>query len=65
MALCAVIHGKGLSSPLREPVLKHKVRSWLMQRDEVMAYVQARPSDGGAGALVVLLRSARRTERGG
>lgn len=60
-----VIHGKGLSSPLREPVLKHKVRSWLMQRDEVMAYVQARPSDGGAGALVVLLRSARRTERGG
>ena len=59
-----VIHGKGLSSPLREPVLKHKVRSWLMQRDEVMAYVQARPSDGGAGALVLLLRSARRTERG-
>jgi DNA-nicking Smr family endonuclease len=36
-----------------------------MQRDEVMAYVQARPSDGGAGALVLLLRSARRTERGG
>lgn len=59
-----VIHGKGLSSPLREPVLKHKVRSWLMQRDEVLAYVQARPSDGGAGALVLLLRSARRTERG-
>lgn len=59
-----VIHGKGLSSPLREPVLKHKVRSWLMQRDEVMAYVQARPSDGGAGALVLLLRSARRTEHG-
>ncbi|MDY0330399.1 MAG: Smr/MutS family protein [Thiomonas sp.] len=58
-----VIHGKGLSSPQREPVLKHKVRSWLMQRDEVMAYVQARPSDGGAGALVVLLRSARRMER--
>lgn len=55
-----VIHGKGLSSPLREPVLKHKVRSWLMQRDEVLAYVQARPSDGGAGALVLLLRSVRR-----
>lgn len=60
-----VIHGKGSSSPQREPVLKHKVRSWLMQRDEVMAYVQARPCDGGAGALVLLLRPARRTERGG
>ena len=57
-----IIHGKGLSSPLREPVLKYKVRNWLMQRDEVLAYVQARPSDGGAGALVLLLRSARRTE---
>jgi DNA-nicking Smr family endonuclease len=55
-----VIHGKGLSSPLREPVLKHKVRHWLMQRDEVLAYVQARPSDGGAGALVLLLRATRR-----
>lgn len=55
-----IIHGKGLSSPLREPVLKHKVRHWLMQRDEVLAYVQARPSDGGAGALIVLLRSRRR-----
>ncbi len=60
-----VIHGKGLSSPLREPVLKHKVRGWLMQRDEVLAYVQARPSDGGAGALVVLLRSGRRGEAPG
>ena len=59
-----VIHGKGLSSPQREPVLKHKVRGWLMQRDEVMAYVQARPSDGGAGALVLLLRAARRAPRG-
>lgn len=60
-----VIHGKGSSSPQREPVLKHKVRIWLMQRDEVMAYVQARPCDGGAGALVLLLRPARRNERGG
>lgn len=58
-----VIHGKGLSSPQREPVLKPKVLSWLIQREEVMAYVQARPCDGGAGALVLLLRSARRGER--
>ena len=60
-----IIHGKGLSSPLREPVLKHKVRHWLMQRDEVLAYVQARPSDGGAGALIVLLRSRRRSAGSG
>jgi len=51
-----VVHGKGLRSPGREPVLKHKVRSWLVQKNEVMAFVQARGPDGGAGALIVLLR---------
>ncbi|MDR2220454.1 MAG: Smr/MutS family protein [Methylobacillus sp.] len=51
-----IIHGKGLGSKNREPVLKHKLRSWLMQRDEVIAYCQAREVDGGAGALVVLLK---------
>ncbi len=53
-----VIHGKGLSSPGREPVLKHKTRAWLVQKNEVLAFCQAKPSDGGAGALVVLLRAA-------
>lgn len=52
-----IIHGKGLRSKNREPVLKHHVRHWLMQRDEVLAYVQARPVDGGGGAVVVLLKS--------
>jgi len=51
-----VIHGKGLGSKNREPVLKTKVRLWLTQREEVLAYCQARPMDGGSGALVVLLR---------
>jgi DNA-nicking Smr family endonuclease len=51
-----VIHGKGNGSPGREPVLKDKVRSWLVQKNEVMAFTQARASDGGQGALVVLLR---------
>ena len=55
-----VIHGKGLSSPGREPVLKRKVLGWLAQMDDVLAFCQARPCDGGAGALIVLLRSARR-----
>jgi len=55
-----VIHGKGLSSRNREPVLKLKTASWLMQRDEVLAFCQARPTDGGSGAAIVLLKVARR-----
>ncbi len=50
-----VIHGKGLGSKNREPVLKNKVKLWLAQRQEVLAYSQARPVDGGSGALLVLL----------
>lgn len=52
-----VIHGKGLGSINKEPILKNKVRNWLVQKDEVIAFCQARPADGGAGALVVLLRA--------
>jgi DNA-nicking Smr family endonuclease len=51
-----VVHGKGLGSKNREPVLKTKVKHWLTQREEVLAYCQARPVDGGSGALVVLLK---------
>jgi DNA-nicking Smr family endonuclease len=54
-----VVHGKGLGSPGRQPVLKGKVRSWLVQRQEVLAFTQARGPDGGAGALIVLLDSSR------
>ncbi|CAN5556178.1 hypothetical protein BH10PSE16_BH10PSE16_38720 [soil metagenome] len=50
-----VVHGKGLGSPGKMPVLKGRVQSWLIQKQEVLAFVQARPADGGAGALVVLL----------
>jgi DNA-nicking Smr family endonuclease len=51
-----VIHGKGLGSVGREPVLKARVPRWLVQRQEVLAFCQARPNDGGSGALIVLLR---------
>jgi DNA-nicking Smr family endonuclease len=51
-----VVHGKGNGSPGREPVLKGKVRNWLVQKEQVIAFVQARASEGGHGALVVLLR---------
>ena len=50
-----VVHGKGLGSPGKTPVLKAKVQRWLVQKSEVMAFVQAKAAEGGAGALVVLL----------
>ena len=50
-----IVHGKGLGSRNREPVLKHKLRNWLIQKDEVIAYAQAKPEDGGSGAVIVLL----------
>ncbi|HET7315008.1 Smr/MutS family protein [Salinisphaera sp.] len=53
-----IVHGKGLRSGHRGPVLKIKVAGWLRQREEVLAYASARPVDGGTGALYVLLRKA-------
>ena len=58
-----VVHGKGLGSPGRSPVLKSRVQRWLVQKSEVLAFVQARPLDGGAGALVVLLQPVGRPRR--
>ena len=55
-----VVHGKGLGSPGKSPVLKGRVQRWLVQKNEVLAFVQARPMDGGAGALVVLLQPVLR-----
>jgi DNA-nicking Smr family endonuclease len=55
-----VVHGKGLGSPGKQPVLKTKTQRWLIQKNEVLAFVQAKPAEGGAGALVVLLAPVRR-----
>jgi DNA-nicking Smr family endonuclease len=52
-----VVHGKGLGSPGKVPVLKNKVHSWLVQKNQVLAFVQATPAQGGAGAVVVLLQA--------
>ena len=51
-----VVHGKGNGSPGREPVLKEKVKRWLVQKEQVLAFTQASAADGGHGALLVLLR---------
>lgn len=56
MRCVRVVHGKGLGSPGKSPVLKSRVQRWLVQKSEVLAFVQARPMDGGAGALLVLLQ---------
>jgi DNA-nicking Smr family endonuclease len=52
-----IIHGQGHGSPGGVPILKQLSRSWLAQREEVLAFCQANPHEGGAGALLVLLRA--------
>jgi DNA-nicking Smr family endonuclease len=51
-----VIHGKGLTSPRKEPVLKGKVRRWLAHWDDVLAYSEAPRHAGGGGAVLILLK---------
>lgn len=53
-----IIHGKGLGSVHGRPVLKQKVNGWLQQRDEVLAFCSAPRTDGGTGAVYVLLKRA-------
>lgn len=53
-----VIHGKGYGSAGGEPVLRSMVHSWLVQKDDVVAFCVANKADGGHGALIVLLKPA-------
>jgi DNA-nicking Smr family endonuclease len=50
-----IIHGKGLRSGRRGPVLKSAISGVLQRIGPVLAYVSARQVDGGTGALYVLL----------
>ena len=50
-----VVHGKGLGSGDRGPVLKPSVNRWLRKWDYVLAFVSTRQVDGGTGAIYVLL----------
>ncbi len=54
-----LIHGKGLGSPGGVGILKQLSRGWLAQREEVLAFCQARPHEGGSGALLILMRSGK------
>jgi len=51
-----VVHGKGISSGAKGPVLKAGVNAWLRHWDEVKAFCSAQDRDGGTGAVYVLLR---------
>lgn len=54
-----IVHGRGLNSKDQIPVLKENLRLWLTRgriARAVLAFATARPSDGGAGAVYVLLR---------
>jgi len=53
-----IVHGKGYRSPNSTPVLRNKVRLSLSQRNEVLAFCDALPADGGSGAVVVLLKAS-------
>lgn len=56
-----IIHGKGYGSRDGEPVLKQSVRRWLMQLDDIIAYTECTENNGGAGAVLVLLRVQQRS----
>jgi DNA-nicking Smr family endonuclease len=58
-----IVHGKGLRSGHRGPVLKSAVSSVLRRVGPVLAYVSARQVDGGTGALYVLLGAVMRPRR--
>ena len=65
MRCVRVVHGKGLRSVNAQPVLRAKVGKWLAQRDEVLAFVQARPEDGGSGAVMILLKAKSKRQLAG
>ena len=52
-----IVHGKGLRSGQRGPVIKNAVHSLLRRLDSVIAFTSAAMRDGGTGATLVLLRS--------
>jgi len=58
-----IIHGKGLSSANKQPVLKMLAGNWLAQHESVLAFCQAQLENGGSGALEVLLKKQQRDKK--
>jgi len=55
-----LIHGKGYRSEGDYPILKNHINLWLRQHPDVLAFCTAKPSEGGTGAIYILLRDARK-----
>jgi len=54
-----LVHGRGIHSKDQVPILKEALKTWLATARfgrHVLAFATARPADGGAGAVYVLLR---------
>ena len=51
-----IIHGKGHGSKNKTPVIKNKLNAWLQQDDRILAFCSAKPTDGGTGAVYVLIK---------
>ena len=58
-----VIHGKGWRAEGGEGILKIRVRHWLTQQPQVLAFCEAPANAGGGGAVWVLLKSASQETR--
>lgn len=54
-----IIHGKGWHTEGGEGILKSRTRHWLTQCVEVLAFCEALPQEGGAGAVKVILRTGK------
>ncbi|MDR5874848.1 DNA endonuclease SmrA [Halomonas sp. CUBES01] len=57
-----IVHGRGRDIDSPPNVLRSYVAKWLLQFDEVQAYISAQPSDGGLGATWVMLRKSDRAK---
>jgi DNA-nicking Smr family endonuclease len=55
-----IVHGKGLRSGPRGPVVRDAALALLRRTDRVLAFTSAATRDGGTGATLVLLRAGRR-----
>ena len=59
MRCVLIVHGRGLGSLNHRPAIKKELPVWFRRgnlKKIVLAFVTARPCDGGAGALYVLLK---------
>lgn len=60
-----VIHGKGWRAEGGEGILKIRVRHWLTQYPQVLAFCEAPANAGGGGAVWLLLVSASKEDNSG